>query len=59
MTDSQNKNKTTEMMSSEEMQVKLVFHGPGGRKVEVRRFEVEGKPTITTLKDNVAELIDT
>ena len=56
MTDSQNKNKTTEMMSSEEMQVKLVFHGPGGRKVEVRRFEVEGKPTITTLKDKVAEL---
>ena len=56
MTDSQNKNKTTEMMSSEEMQVKLVFHGPGGRKVEVRRFEVEGKPTITTIKDKVAEL---
>merc|ERR1719500_386163 len=56
MTDSQNKNKTTEMMSSEEMQVKLVFHGPGGRKVEVRRFELESKPTITTLKDKVAEL---
>merc|ERR1719500_1806532 len=56
MTDSQNKNKTTEMMSSEEIQVKLVFHGPGGRKVEVRRFEVESKPTITTLKDKVAEL---
>ena len=56
MADSQNKNETTEMMSSEEMQVKLVFHGPGGRKVEVRRFEVEGKPTITTLKEKVAEL---
>ena len=56
MTDSQNKNKTTEMMSSEEMQVKLVFHGPGGRKVEVRRFEVGGKPTITILKDKVTEL---
>ena len=49
-------NKTTEMMSTEEMQVKLVFHGPGGRKVEVRRFEVDGKPTIATIKDKVAEL---
>ena len=56
MADTQNKNKTTEAMSSDEMQVKLVFHGPGGRKVEVRRFEVEGKPTITTLKEKVAEL---
>ena len=51
MADSQNK-----MMSSDEMQVKLVFHGPGGRKEEVRRFEVEGKPTIATLKGKVAEL---
>ena len=59
MADSQkNKNETaTEMMSSEEeTQVKLVFHGPGGRKTEVRRFEVEGNPTITTIKDKVAEL---
>ena len=57
MADSQNKNKATaQMMSSEDMQVKLVFHGPGGRKTEVRRFEVEGNPTITTIKDKVAEL---
>merc|ERR1719477_550373 len=45
------KKKTTDAM-----QVKLVFHGPGGRRVEVRRFEVEGKPTITSIKDKVAEL---
>ena len=57
MADSQNKNKATaEMMSSEETQVKLVFHGPGGRRTEVRRFEVEGNPSITTIKDKVAEL---
>ena len=56
MAGTQNKNKTTEAMNSDEMQVKLVFHGPGGRKVEVRRFEVEGKPSITTLKEKVAEL---
>ena len=45
------KKKTTDAM-----QVKLVFHGPGGKKAEVRRFEVEGKPTITSIKDKVAEL---
>ena len=45
------KKKTTDAM-----QVKLVFHGPGGKRAEVRRFEVEGKPTITSIKDKVAEL---
>ena len=45
------KKKTTDVM-----QVKLVFHGPGGKRAEVRRFEVEGKPTITSIKDKVAEL---
>ena len=45
------KKKTTDAM-----QVKLVFHGPGGKRAEVRRFEVEGKPTITSTKDKVAEL---
>ena len=39
------KKKTTDLM-----QIKLVFHGPGGKRVEVRRFEVEGKPTITSIK---------
>ena len=42
--------------TADAMQVKLVFHGAGGRRVEVRRFEVEGKPNITSIKDKVAEL---
>ena len=51
MAEAQKKKKTTDVM-----QVKLVFHGPGGKRAEVRRFEVEGEPTITSIKDKVAEL---
>ena len=33
-------------MEKSNTDIKLIFHGPGGRKIDVRRAILQGKPTL-------------